>query len=344
MPIRTRRANLESDRLALIEIFRKYLAPQSDDARFDWLYRKGPHGEAQTWIAFDSSNDALVGAASAFPRTIYVGSQEKAGLVLGDFCIAESYRSLGPSLQLQRACMAAIEEGPFEFFYDFPSTSMMAVYRRLGIQETGRLLRWAKPLRIARKLRAKVRSERLARSLAAVGDRILGKRGWKGDKRACDIALQQGRCGDEFTALDRRFRDLPGVRTARSAEYLNWRYLTQSSARHEILAARRAGALIGYVVYSADPADTSIVDLCAPEDPPVVARLLAEAVDRLRALGAETVNLNAGENHPWSFVFQRAGFRRREDSPVVTHVRANASISAANFRQNWYLMRGERDS
>lgn len=344
MPIRTRRANLETDRLALIEIFRKYLTPKSDDARFEWLYCKGPHGVAQTWIAFDGSTGVLVGAASAFPRKVYVGSQEKTGLVLGDFCIAESYRSLGPSLQLQRACMTAIEEGPFEFFYDFPSTGMMAVYERLGIHKAGHLLRWAKPLRIAQKLRSRVGSERLARSLGAIGDRILERWGWKGNNLACDITLHQGLCGEEFTALDRQFRDRPGVRTVRSAEYLNWRYLVHPPARHEILAARRRGELIGYVVYSVEPRDTSVVDLCAPDEFPVVGLLLAEAVNRLRALGAETVSLNAGENHPWNLVFQRAGFRRREDSPVVTHVRAIASISAANFCQNWYLMRGDRDS
>src|SRR5712692_349168 len=344
MSIRIRRANLQSDRLALIDLFRRHLALSSDARRFDWLYCNGPQGAARAWLAVDAAEDAIIGGAAAFPRKVYFQGRETTAMVLGDFCIDEEYRSLGPSLQLQRACLGAVAEGPFEFFYDFPSTSMMAIYNRLGIPQTDQFVRWAKPLRAERKLESLVHSKTLARGLGVVANTALAWRGWKGSASGCTFELHTGPCQEEFSILDAELRLQPGIRAVRTAEFVNWRYLENPTARHEILAARKRRKLAGYVVFTADVEAPWIVDLCCVQEPALIAGLLAAAVDRLRRLGAETVNLNAGESHPWRGIFKRAGFRARESSPVVARARDTASISEVEFRTNWPIMRGDRES
>jgi GNAT superfamily N-acetyltransferase len=316
---------------------------RSDSESFRWLYCDGPHGVARAWVAVDDENGEIVGAAGAFPRKLYFGGKEGTGFVLGDFCMNEKYRSLGPSIQLQRACINAIGEGPFEFFYDFPSPGMIAVYGRLGIQPILELVRWAKPLRAERKLEALVGSKGMARRLGAIADFVLARRGRKGNKEACDLALQEGLCGEEFTVLDNQIRLGPGVKTARTAAYLNWRYQLQPGSRHQLLTARKGGQLIGYAVYATDEGDSSIVDLSSTGDPAVIFRLLEAAVAHLRALGAATVSLHAGNTHPWSALFEHAGFRRRESVPVIVHARKGAPFSDLSFQQQWFVMRGERD-
>jgi hypothetical protein len=331
--------------LALIELFREQLTPRSDAARFKWLYCDGPFGEALAWVTYDEATAEIVGAAGAFPRKIYFESEARMGLVLGDFCMKERFRSLGPSLQLQRACVEAIETTPFEFFYDFPSLSMMAIYKRLGYTQTGSFVRWAKPLRIESKLEPLMRSKRLARGVSVVANAVLARRGWKGSLDSCEIEPHQGLCGEEFTALDTRLRGHPGMKTVRTAQYLNWRYLTHLDFRHDILAARRSGELIGYVVCTKSPENAVVVDLCsAANEADVIARLLGAAVDKYRVSGAATVSLNAGDAHPWQNAFERAGFRRREISPLVACGRSKDSHSGSCFQQNWQVMRGERDS
>src|SRR5579872_1378480 len=136
MPTRIRPASLESDRTALIEVLGRNLMTRSDQQRFRWLYCDGPHGPAHAWVAVDEESGEIVGAAGAFPRKLYFGAREGLGFVLGDFCMNEKYRSLGPSIQLQKACINGIGESPFDFFYDFPSPGMIAVYGRLGIRPT----------------------------------------------------------------------------------------------------------------------------------------------------------------------------------------------------------------
>jgi hypothetical protein len=342
--IRLRPANLTSDRAALVQIFARQLTSVSDLSRFQWLYCDAPSGNARAWVACDEATGIIVGAASAFPRKVYVRGDEAMGLVLGDFCMDEKYRSLGPSLRLQRECLGAINEIPFKFLYDFPSERMMAVYKRLGFQQNGTLIRWAKPLRAERRLQRLFRSKRLAHGFGAVANAALRWRGWKGRFDACDLQLHYGPCGEEFTTLDTLVRKKPGVATAKTAEYLNWRYLEQPTVTHEILTARRSGTLIGYIVFRQTAENARIVDICSVEEPSVIARILSGAIAILHKRKVATVSLSAADAHPWSKLFERAGFCRREVSPIVVKVGPNASISLSDFQAIWYLMEGERDS
>jgi hypothetical protein len=345
MSILIRRSELQgSDRELLVGMFRRHLAPEYDVHRFDWLYRQGPHGEAVAWLAVDSSTNEVVGAAAAFPRKIYLNGEVKLGLVLGDFCMNENYRSLGPSLQLQRACVEVIRDGQFEFFYDLPSTSMMAVYKRLGIPQTGFMFRWAKFLRAEAKLERIVRSKTLAKGASVIVNAALARRGWKGEKSACDLELQEGFCGEDFTRFDEEVRPRAGIHTVRTAAYLNWRYRAPATSGHQIIKAHRHRTLVGYVVYKAAPDGGHIMDLGSLDEPAVIARLLSSAVQSMAASGVATVNLNAIGTHPWNAVFERAGFQRREHSPAVICWRQGAAACGADSQRTWYAMQGERDS
>ena len=343
MSLQIRRADLETDRGALLNLIRRYLSAEMNESKFHWLYENGAHGPARVWVAQEASTKQVIGSAAAFPRKLRFGPQPTNGFVLGDFCMEERYRSLGPSLRLQRACLAALDEPGFEFLYDFPSASMMAVNQRIGLEETGKLVRWAKPLRTEEKIRHVVGSAPLAKGLSAVVDPLLARRGWQGNSQSCELQRQEGLCGPEFTEFDQQFAGQPGIRTVRDADYLNWRYLSGVRPCYELLTARRGGKLVGFVVSTATAEDASIVDLSAAEED-VIGRLLFGAVERLRGLGAATVSLNAGDVHPWSELFERAGFAPREHAPIVVATRAGSALSKQEFRQNWFVMRGERDS
>ena len=194
----------------------------------------------------------------------------------------------------------------------------MAIYKRLGMAQTCALVRWARPLRAPRKIEALVRSKPIARALQRPVEIALAYWGWKGDRKSADLQLHDGQCGDEFDRLNEQICRMPGVVTVRTAQYLNWRYLANPTAKYEILAARQAGVLVGYAVFLALADEGRIVDVCAPDQPGLVALLLAGAVQHLSSRGASTVSMNAGEFHPWRDVFHRSGFRPRESSPVVT--------------------------
>src|SRR6185312_16466449 len=217
--ITVRRADLASDKALIIQTLFQNLTPASDEKRFNWLYLQNPIGHSHAWLAVEDGN--VVGVSAAFARSIQFNGSGKVGWVLGDFCVAEKYRSLGPALQLQRATLNALKESQqAEFCYDFPSRSLMAIYRRLGIKPTGQMVRLAKPIRVDRKLEQLTGSNLLAKSGGSIGNLLLQAADLRlGGSKGYRLAFHDGECGAEFTELCSRQRE-QGVTLARSSEYL----------------------------------------------------------------------------------------------------------------------------
>ncbi|MDR4483570.1 MAG: hypothetical protein R3B95_10180 [Nitrospirales bacterium] len=155
MDLSVRTADLEVDKPAIIEMLYHYLTPASNNERFEWLYTKNPFGPALTWLGLMRGQWNCFRVASAFPRRGVHQWKNQRGLGAWGFCVHEQYRSLGPAIQLQRACLAGIDSDHSGMWYDFPSSSMMAIYQRLRVPFfQNSVLRLAKPIRVDRKVRA----------------------------------------------------------------------------------------------------------------------------------------------------------------------------------------------
>lgn len=340
MPIIIRPAHLESDRELLNDTLKRFLTPLADRSRFNWLYRDNPFGQARVWLAIDHDTAAVVGTASAFPRRLYANGCEVSAWVLGDFCINDQYRSLGPALKLQRACLTELDSGGAALCYDFPNVRMMAIYKRLGVGQSQQMLRLAKPLRVDRTVGQTIKIPILARGLTTAGNRVLTllERRTKAPG-SVTFSLQRGECDDEFSALARKVGGRYGVCVQRSAEYLNWRYFANTYCRYELLTARRQGSLTAYIFFTQVGEDAILADLFGIEEPAVLARLVDEVVDLLRGRGVVTVSAPMLESHPWRPLLEGRGFKVREASPVVIYMKYNPCEGL-----NWFLMHGDRDS
>src|SRR5260370_41228136 len=112
----------------------------------------------------------VVGAAGALPRRIRSRGKVVRGYVLGDFCVHPDYRSLGPAVALQKCVLEDLSREGAGFVFDFPSTSMLAIYRRLRIQPQDSAIRFAKPLRADRQIRKRIRNQAAARTLAVAAN------------------------------------------------------------------------------------------------------------------------------------------------------------------------------
>ncbi|HET9251407.1 MAG TPA: hypothetical protein VFP58_04760 [Candidatus Eisenbacteria bacterium] len=343
-------ADLGGERAVLVAALHRFLTPhltpEQCERRFDWLYGGGPHGRPRAWIAREAGG-AVIGAAAAFPRRLRLGTNEIAGWVLGDFCIHPEFRSLGPAVQLQRVFVDEAKAGRFRFWYDFPSAGMVAVHRRLAIRPTHEVIRMAKPLRVERKLEGVLRSRLLASFLAAPANWILGMRDTpRGGPDGCVFELATGRCGPDFTELDRSVGPGLGLSTVRSAEYLNWRYLDHPLQRYGILAARQRGELQGYVVFSAPErgTDAPIVDLVGADGSAVLPALVRALTARLRAAGVTTASFPLLATHAWMPWIRNLGFRPRERSPLVIAGQAgDAGVTHLERGGRWHLVAGDRD-
>jgi hypothetical protein len=341
---RIRAADLVADRALLTDLLTANLSFAAGGRRFDWLYRENPHGPALALIATEAGTQRCIGAAAAFPKRLYIKDEVRTGYVLGDFCIDQQYRTLGLALQLQRACLEQLDEAGAVLGYDFPSESMMAVYRRLKLASTGHVVRWSKPLRASRQVGKFVKNAMVARVLAAPVNKFLAWRDpslesgsdWK-------ITEQTGECGEAFTRLAQRVGASYGACVERSSAYLNWRYLRHPAVRYEFLAAWRGAELLGYVVFSQTGEDAKIVDLLALSDTSVCDSLMAHLIVRLRERAVVTVSAPLVAASPWTGLLQNWGFRPREQSPLVVW-QPGPHTARQNSELTWFLMDGDRES
>jgi GNAT superfamily N-acetyltransferase len=304
MRLIVRPAILNSDSDCILRLLSDYLNPGYDRDRFEWQYRQSPFGQAYSWIVEDVNCRTGIGIATAFPRRIYVEGAEKCCWALGDFCLDAQYRSLGPALELQRVCLSVLESNQGLFCYDFPSASMVAVYKRLGFNVTGKMLRLAKPLGVDRKVKEMIKNAAARRVVTSVGNALLKRTSPRaGADESLEVAVHAQLCGEEFTLLAQEQRGKFGLCLDRSAEYLNWRYISNPLARHEIVTARRNDRLVGYVVWTRGGEDASIVDFFGEDDAGMARRLVAEIATLAQDRGVMTLSVSLNESHPWLSLF-----------------------------------------
>jgi GNAT superfamily N-acetyltransferase len=340
-----READVDTEKEALTDFLSKYLSPDANSKRYEWLYRQNPAGKARIWTAHNSDNQEMIGISAAFPKKMYHDGKIAHGYVLGDFCIHPEHRSLGPAIALQRATLEAVsKEGP-GFVLDFPSTSMLAIYKRLGIGVTMSMPRYAKPLRANRQMQARIPSRAAASTLAAAANLALraGDIQWKRDSR-WTIAEETQPCGEEFTIADQDWSSSLKNCGARSAEYMNWRFLQHPQQRYHLLTARKDAKLCGFLIYQISEEDGTVVDLYAEENS-VYKALLHETIAIMRREHIHTISAPFLATHACGELLEDCGFQPRESTPVILLALPwLANQQAAPTGGDWYLTHGDRES
>lgn len=341
MGFETRTASLLADQACLIEFLRKNLTPLSCVARFEWLYQNNPAGPAMVWLLRDTKSHKLAGVGAAFPRTLRFQGQVYRCLVLGDFCLNQDYRSLGPAVLLQRACLSPVDSGNFSLCYDFPSQSMMAIYKRLRIEPLGGFVRFAKPLRADRQVKALLGETVWSRRVSAVVNKAME---WTGGKASQDfeVLVDRSSFGEEFRALAHREEHL--ISGERTPEFLNWRFRDNPLCKYETVTLRQRGKLQGFAVFSEEDSRIELADVGWIGGFEVADTLLCVLEEVGRQRQADALNAHALEGSALGKCFVRAGFAARESCPVVIHASRESSDGNLVSSTNWFLTSADRDS
>lgn len=337
-----RAAGLASDREQVIGLLQANLPYRTHSRYFDWSYRKNPEGEALIWVAIDPETNGLAGAAAAFPRRLYCCGTEARGYVLSDFCVDSRYRSLGVALALQRACLAGVSANASHAF-DFPSGTMLAVYKRLGIETNQTMIRYAKPLRADRKVARWMSAGAVAQGVSAVANAGLRLRDLGRPPRgAWEIGPESGPWDAEFTEAARQWDTGSDIRVARTAAYLNWRYREHPERTYEMLTARQGGRLCGYLVWQAQ-GENGVIDDLMSRDGDVRDALLAHAAELARGRGLQTLSAPWLSAHPGRHGLESRGFCARESGPVVLMTLPVEKKSSGKDAAAWYVTAGDQD-
>ncbi len=174
MALTVRSVNPEDERQELLAVLRRNLTDLDHARRFRWLYLDNPAGPARAWFLRErEGSGAPVGAASLFPRWVWLRGQVHLCGQVGDFAVDAGYRSLGPAVMLQRATFGPVDGRALAFCYDCPPHDKgMATFRRLGLGPQCRMLRHARLIKVDRIVRRRVRPA-AAVALSWLGNGVL---------------------------------------------------------------------------------------------------------------------------------------------------------------------------
>jgi len=310
------------------------------DFRFKWLYQENPCGTARAWLALDRESGLPMGVASIFPRFMWVGGKTVLCGQVGDFAIVTRFRSLGPALLLQRATLTPFEEGNMAFCYDTPPNERgMATFRRMGISPIGRALRFAKPLKVDRKLKGFAKNEALIKGPSYIGNLILRLLDRMRNQRNgnCQLELHNGFFGDEFSTLDKLMVSHYRIYSQRNSNYLNWRYHNDPLHRYEVAVARFHGELVAYTIFEDTGDDACLMDIFGQEG--AMEDLLAYVVEVLRTRSTMTLHAAVLEGSFLIPILKKMGFYFRENGHwIVVYPQQTSQIYPwAIGISNWFM-------
>jgi hypothetical protein len=277
----------DADRALLLAMWAENLpvAGENLDAKLDWFYRAGPHGQGRAY-AVDAAGSPI-GCAGLGMRTIAErGRSLRAGL-FADLAIDRRHRSGLPALVLLRAVQRHVSS-ELDFGYGFPNARAIAMYRRAGYQVLGEIPRYVRVLRSMPYLRQKSRWIAGPASLIVDGSfaalaalRARAARGyelaWPADfDHRFDTLWEQTRHGR--------------IACERTSALLRWRFLGRHDLPYRIITISRAGMLRGYAVVRTHDGHVEVSDLLAIEDADYDA-LFALLVIELGEIGASSIGV-----------------------------------------------------
>jgi hypothetical protein len=345
-PISIRRVRPKAERTVVLRLLKENLPEAATEGRFDWAYLDNPDGAALVWLAETADGDA-VGTSAAFPRQFRVKGNTVQALVLSDFAIDSRFRTLGPAIALLRATLASVDDGLYDFALDHPSDSMLAVYKRLGGAELGRLRRHVRLLNVSGKTQRRWGTGLSATLVGSFGDFAL---------RTVDrlrrvpsgltVDVHSGGFGDEFAKLGRMLEDRRAVFGDRRPEYLNWRYRSGIRFTYTTVTVRSAGELLAYAILQQSiAASATIVEFVCPTDAAIEVALFRALLEISRRCNAESLQASCMEGGAWCTILKRLGFAAREQStgPVVYSPKNTKWADILTDRDLWWMTDGDRD-
>jgi hypothetical protein len=320
--------------------------------RYDWLYRRNPHGKALSWLAFDRASGDAVGVTSLFPRRVLVDGQMRAGSIGGDCYILPRARRRGLATLLHRASFAEMAPAGVDFMFGPPRPNNLGALLKAGSHEVTVFERFTHPLSgdalmaaTRKRLPATLGplTSRIAAGVASVAVRALGTlarfstRGYRLEPLV-EVPADWERVHAYLAAGHR-------ICAVRDAAFLAWRYRDPAAGSQKAYLVRREQAVVGLVAIEVGRDVGEIVDLFVRLDGEIIDAALQLAIDVIRDAGCARADFSVTPGAPVAARFRRHALIGRDrvvfqvacaDGDEQRHVLLDDAA--------WHFTNGDKDS
>ncbi len=333
----------------IVSLLERYVTTRKASQRYEWIYKRNPQGEANTWLACETSQGDIVGFTSIFAREFFLGGNIVTGGIGFDAFVRPDFRRRGIALALHRASRADMIKGevPFQFMCGPPVPANLSALIKAGSQIIGNIRYLSLPLNTDGLLSmlhqhdkgiSKVISKisLIDKSLNYLRKTITGRDQVnvhivKGIDRRFDILWDELKT--EFNVIGRR-----------DAEYLNWRFLENPVCWQQILEFEQHGHLLGWAVLEFSSRGCMLVDYLLPLDKKTGGQTIKALINYVADKGYSRITMRFNLKSPYRKLFLHHGFLPGwscEEFQVLNRVEATKSEPQLQSLYNWHFNNGD---
>jgi GNAT superfamily N-acetyltransferase len=300
-----RLADLQRDRAGIVELLGEFL-PESErsiraglhtraewiERRYDWLYRRCPHGPAVTWLATREGSRRPVGVTSIFPRDMVIGGAPARGAIGGEAWVRHEMRRRGIASEMHRQCREAMKERGLQVMLGTPRRLNFTPLASADAFDLDRTHLYKRPLD-ARPFGIR------SRAVNAAARALLSPR-WPGlslDGMARDDARVDA-------VWHRTAREIQ-VGTVRDARFYTWRFLDMPSRTQVPHLVLQRGEPIAVCALEEREDALVVVDLVAPRARwwQALSAIAAHGREQHRALAIRLLRRDPRAGSLWRYGF-----------------------------------------
>jgi len=346
---RVRRARLDLDRQAIVDIWRGNLGdPERADHKFEWFYEQSPTGAPLTLVlewsgAEHEKTPGPVGVAAAGRRQLRLADQVMDSGVLVDMAVVPQHRSLYPALLLQKTLLESGMES-FRVLYGFPNRKAAAVFRRAGYELIGPMSRYVHVVRSRSYLAKKLPGWAAALAGSVVDLLVVFKENLSLADRKRLRLVWSDTVPFGGDALSDASSENDVIHGFRSSEFLVWRFQSDSRRQYGRLSVRQGeeAAELGYWITEAVDDVLHLRDCSLSLFDKGIAKAAWLGLFRqARSRGFKSVSFECLAPERLQATLKACGMQPRSERPVFGKVREATLGSPASLE--WYLTAADED-
>jgi len=304
----------QSDEQAITQLLETYVTTQGAALRYEWLYKRNPQGQAETWLACEPLRGQIIGFTSIFAREFLVNGRTVTGGIGFDAFVRPDHRRRGIALELHKESRADMESGevPFRFMCGPPVPANLKALVKAGSRVVGPLRYIGLPLTTAGVLSMLHIRGSLADKLSTKGsfiDRTLAGTRKLIVKPDPKVKVQIVHKVDQ--SMDRLWEETSpnfSVIGRRDSEYLYWRYLQNPVCWQQLISVKLNDRLIGWAALEFSSQGCLLVDYLFPVDSKEADLALGAIISYAANRGASRLTLRFNLLGHYKKLFLSKGF------------------------------------
>lgn len=289
-----------------VDQLRELLATRDDteaeelDRRLDmmkWLAFDNPVADGEPTYFVAEAEGKLIAHLGRMPNNFLIDGKVVRGYYIHDLFVCPAYRQKGMGLFISLALYKATKEESDSFCaLPFATPLNLRIQRRLPFYQEVAVDNYVKILKTEVILHGLVKSGRVLQLLSWVPNVLLSTIDTVMQNMSSVEVERVERFDERFDALNDSLSSRLGICSAKTADFLNWKYIDRPVTSHRVYAVFEEGKVLGFVSLGfaryldhGQPVGL-IMDLTAdPADKKTISALAAKAVSHFRTLGAGTI-------------------------------------------------------